>query len=354
MKRRKIVYWVTQFVTWGIFCSIVAIANIVNIQGGEVHDKDIASILKKVFFLYFLLVFISHLMRTILIKSGWLELKIIKLIPRSLLLVVSSSILLLLLSRIGNYFLFQEVFTFLEFFINIWMYTLLLSVWLAIYLTNHLIDRARNQEMQALILLSSKAKTELKILRDQLNPHFLFNSLNSIRALIGSNPDTAKTAITTLSNLLRSSLSIGKKTFITLEEEIDLVLKYLELEKIRYEDRLRYNIHNEIDHEVKIPPFFLQSLVENGIKHGISKLIDGGDIDIYIREEGDYFIMEVLNSGHYTIKNKKGIGLENIKKRLEIVYEKEANFTIENKEGRVSSIIKISLTALKTPLLISK
>ena len=109
------------------------------------------------------------------------------------------------------------------------------------YLAFIFIEQNRQQEIQRLKLSASEKEIELKNLRAQLNPHFLFNSLNSIRALVGLDPEQAKSAITRLSSLLRHSINLGKQTLVSLEDEIELVKNYLELEKIRFEERLQIN-----------------------------------------------------------------------------------------------------------------
>src|SRR5690554_8217460 len=116
----------------------------------------------------------------------------------------------------------------MEFLVNILMYSIFFIMWTAVYLTYHLMQITRLQEIYNLKLKTSQTQNELKTLRDQLNPHFLFNSLNSICALIEFDPETAKSSITTLSSLLINSLLLGKKSYITLKEELQLVNEYLE------------------------------------------------------------------------------------------------------------------------------
>ncbi|MBW7867518.1 MAG: histidine kinase [Brumimicrobium sp.] len=349
MKKRKILYWIIQLTSWGVFCFILAIANIVN---EKENVEAISKIINKIFFLYIFLITISHTMRMVLIKRGWLDLKIIQLVPRAIGLVIIASLFLLALNEFVNFFIFNEVISYLEFFVNIWMYSLLLLVWLAIYLTNHLLDRSRIQEMNNLILQTSQTKTELKVLRDQLNPHFLFNSLNSIRALIETDPYHAKSAITNLSNLLRSSLALGKKTLVNLDEEIYLITEYLKLEKIRYEERLHYEINNNVHEPVIIPPFLLQGMIENAIKHGISRLVNGGNIEININFKDDKLFLEVINSGKFSQekeidKPESRVGVENTRRRLDLLYGENAQFNIQNIEG---DLVKTTIWIKKSQL----
>jgi LytS/YehU family sensor histidine kinase len=185
----------------------------------------------------------------------------------------------------------------------------------------------------------------LKNLRSQLNPHFLFNSLNSIRALIDLEPEKAKEAVTSLSNLLRKSLVLGRENIVTLEEELEMVSSYLELEKIRFEERLVVKLKlNESLNDFPLPPFSLQMLVENAIKHGISNLVEGGEIIIESRKTEDAVVISVTNSGEITTKSDKGIGIENTKRRLALQFKDMAEFELIQKENQV-----IAQLIFKTP-----
>src|SRR5690606_38237133 len=122
-----------------------------------------------------------------------------------------------------------------------------------------------------------KNEIELNRLISQLNPHFVFNSMNSIRALIDEDPKLAKQAVTELSNVLRNFLLMGKKTMVAFSEELKMVKDYLSLEKIRFEEKLQIIIKVDDDcMNFLVPPLMIQTLVENGIKHGTSKLPEGG------------------------------------------------------------------------------
>ena len=122
---------------------------------------------------------------------------------------------------------------------------------------------------------------ELNNLKSQLNPHFIFNALNSIRALVDENPSKSKQAINQLSNILRNSLASDKKGLTKFEDELKIVKDYLGLESIRFEERLKteFEIHPD-SQKFLVPPLMIQTLVENGIKHGISKLTPGGVIQL--------------------------------------------------------------------------
>ncbi len=187
--------------------------------------------------------------------------------------------------------------------------------------------------------------SELENLKKQLNPHFLFNALNSIKALTLFDGVKARESIIQLSDLLRLSLNLGEQQRATLSEEIRLAENYLALEKLRYDNRLTYefNVNADLDN-VLIMPMSLNTLLENAVKHGIGKLKSGGKILISASTEQGVVTITVENSGNYDPKPKSdegGIGLENLRKRLELQYGDKASFTIMNKNKMVVSTIKM-------------
>ena len=335
-------YWIVQLLGWGLFCTLLGINRF------SVGDFNFIVLLKLIE-LYILLVFISHTMRYLLLRLDWINFKITPLIPRLIVLNYLASILLLLTTFLLS-LLYSEAqsFTLIELFINSLVYTLFFGLWTSIYLTYFLLQKSRQQEIINLKLIANHHEIELKTLKDQLNPHFLFNSLNSIRALIEAEPKSAKHAITTLSNLLRSSLQMGKKTQVSVEDELYLVMEYLELEKIRFEERLNFKMNTNVPLSIKIPPFIIQTLVENAIKHGISKLSKGGDIFINLSYQPPVFLIQIKNSGKLNSPIRKGIGISNTKRRLHIQYGKDATFNIKQVDEWVVAEIRINFNTNKT------
>ena len=215
------------------------------------------------------------------------------------------------------------------------------------FLFYHLIYTTQDTQIKKVAL--SEAQTALKIaelenLKNQLNPHFLFNSLNSIKALTQVEPQRAKMAITMLSDLLRASLNYGNNQTITINEEIKLVNQYLTLEKIRFESRLQFNVETEPEVlEQPIPPMAIQLLVENAIKHGINKRKEGGEVSINVYIENSTFVCRVTNTGTIIKKPKEpGIGLLNLEKRLKYTFGERANFHFFQAHGKVIAEIKIN------------
>ena len=208
----------------------------------------------------------------------------------------------------------------------------LLFIWNLIYYTYHYVERNRSQEVNTLKLQSVVKELELKTIKSHINPHFIFNALNSIRALVDENPTRARTAITELSNILRSSLQAEKLETVPLERELNIVKDYLALEKIRFEERL--TIEMDIDENTlgqPVPPMMLQTLVENAIKHGISKIINGGTIKVSSDFVNDHHELVVLNSGQLnSFINEEGFGVKSTQYRLNLLYQGKATFEIKN------------------------
>lgn len=212
-----------------------------------------------------------------------------------------------------------------------------LFIWNCIYFIYHYITETRQQQVDTLKLETLVKSLELKTIKSHINPHFIFNALNSIRALIDENPERARHAVTALSNILRSSMLTDQQETISLEKELNIVQDYLALEQIRFEDRL--SVIYEIDDETLdnvIPPMMLQMLVENAIKHGISKLVEGGVVKIISKEENGFFSLIVQNTGHFESRlNLEGFGIQSTESRLRLIFGASASFSIFEKENSI-------------------
>ena len=171
---------------------------------------------------------------------------------------------------------------------------------------------------------------ELELLRSQLNPHFLFNALNSIKALVSIDPEKSREAIVVLAELLRFTLNYGQEKEIALQTEIEEVQKYLQLEQIRFGAALEveWQLDDQVRHQV-IPPGMLLTLVENAIKHGQAN--DRGVIQVRIElklADDHRICIEVANSGTWQPDEAhRGVGLRLIQRRLEAIYGQTAEFT---------------------------
>jgi len=211
---------------------------------------------------------------------------------------------------------------------------ILIALWLLLYMIWHYLERNRKDELDRLYLEKTVKDLELRTIKSHINPHFIFNSLNSIRALVDENPKRARTAITELSNILRSSLQVEKMETVPLQKELDIVKDYLALEQMRFEERLK--IEMEIDENTlqqPIPPMMLQTLVENAIKHGISKRINGGTIKIISRISENNFELIIQNTGNLNTENKDGFGFKSTRDRLKFLCNGSAFFQVEEIEA---------------------
>ncbi len=211
---------------------------------------------------------------------------------------------------------------------------ILIALWLLLYMIWHYLERNRKDEVDRLNLEKTVKDLELKTIKSHINPHFIFNSLNSIRALVEENPTRARKAITELSNILRSSLQVEKMETVPLQKELDIVKDYLALEQMRFEERLKVEI--EIDENTlkqPVPPMMLQTLVENAIKHGISKRINGGIIKIISRFTDNHFELIVQNTGNLEVESNEGFGFKSTRDRLKFLFDGKAWFKVEEIEG---------------------
>lgn len=209
------------------------------------------------------------------------------------------------------------------------------ALWLLLYMVWHYVEKNRNDQVDKLTLEKTVKELELKTIKSHINPHFIFNSLNSIRALVDENPERARTAITELSNILRSSMKAEKMETVPLHKELDIVKDYLALEQMRFEERLK--IVMDIDEETleqPVPPMMLQTLVENAIKHGISKHINGGVVKIISQFSNNDHLLIVQNTGKLDEElNQEGFGITSTQDRLRFLYQGKAMFEIKNLNG---------------------
>ncbi len=280
----------------------------------------------------------THGLRYALKKYQWFNLKFSRLLTNTLLALVVLSVLNIIAQIIINLIFDtlnpEEDFRPLVVSVNLFVSFIYYTLWSMMYFLFHFLDNYN----QSLKYKAKINEIQLNHLKSQLNPHFIFNALNSVRALVDENPVKAKSAITQLSNILRYSLMMDKKRTIDFENELNTVKDYLNLESIRFEERLA--VHYEVEgsaYDYRVPPMMLQTIVENGIKHGISNRIKGGLIEIKCYEGlTDDLVIQVRNSGQLkpgNITRKKdgeGHGISNTIQRLKLIYGNRASFRIFN------------------------
>jgi hypothetical protein len=201
-------------------------------------------------------------------------------------------------------------------------------------------DASREFERRAMETSIQARDAELKALKAQINPHFLFNSLNSISALTSIDPVRARDMCVLLGDFLRLTLGLGEKNLVRFSEELDLLQKYMAIEKVRFGARL--TMHEEIQEESKaclLPPLLLQPLVENAVKHGIAGLPGGGDVRLAVQRQNGRLAILVENSWDPEAPPRRsgGLGLKNVQQRLEARYGKDASLRV-NTEGELFQV----------------
>jgi sensor histidine kinase YesM len=339
MTTSKRLYWLAQIIGWTSYVALLMLATYANNP-----EKLDLKLVANLFALIFFGITCTHIMRIFYFKMHWLDLRLAPLLPRVLLGALVTSLSISATTTTFSILIDAkevETLTFLNIVIHVFSILVLVVFWNSIYFTYHFFQKSRKQELNNVTLEASRNEIELKNLRSQLNPHFLFNSLNSIRALIDLEPAKAKVSVTTLSNLLRKSLILGKENWVPLNEELEMVSNYLELEKIRFEERLevKWNLDESLS-DFQIPPFSMQMLVENAIKHGISNLVNGGVITIETRRMEGVVLIAVSNTGELQEQSEEestgaGIGLENTKRRLALQFKGAAAFELIQKDNEV-------------------
>ena len=220
--------------------------------------------------------------------------------------------------------------------------TALFAIWAVCYLTITALRDQRSAALRQSELTRALQLAELRLLKSQLNPHFLFNSLNSVRALIADDPGGAQKAVTQLARTLRYTLTAGREELVTLARELEIVEDYLALESLRFGERLR--IARDLAPEtmgVRVPVMLLQTVVENAIKHGIAELPAGGELRIVAALRGGALHIEVENTrpqaAQRALRNEgEGVGLDNAAERLRLLFGTNARLDLDLSSAMVA------------------
>lgn len=226
------------------------------------------------------------------------------------------------------------------------IYVTLILLFLLIAATHYVIiafEQSKDAERRSLELQLLAQDAELRALRAQIDPHFLFNSLNSISALIANDPAKARSMTIMLGDFFRKSLDLSTQKFILLKEELDLITEFLTIEQIRFGQRLKIEKRiQDICEKVKVPPLILQPLVENAVRHGIAHLIDGGTIEIACEARGEKIQIQIQNPlDPESPKSKRsGLGLKNVQSRLNTLYGNGAQVNFD----KTDNFFRVKLT----------
>lgn len=210
-------------------------------------------------------------------------------------------------------------------------------------------EKVQESKIQTSKLQEQLSKSRLKFLQSQMNPHFLFNTLNGIHSLIDIDTNKSKSMLLDLSDILRTVLDKKDQNLIELQDELILLKKYIHINKTRFSDQLQFHIDIENDLEnVLVPNMLIQPIVENAIKHGYSKDNISLKIKINIYKKEDYLIIKVENNGRpitdeNSILLNKGTGLHNINERLKTLYKNSYELNINNVNNQVVTKVKIPI-----------
>lgn len=290
----------------------------------------------------------THILRFYIKKYRWIDLTwkslLLRLLPSILLTGAVITALIFLVIEFGGIYDLERVnlTVVMGNFFNI---SIIILLWSVAYFAFHYFISYKNSEIERLVWEAAVKDFELKTLKSQLNPHFMFNAMNSIRSLIEENPERAKKAITQLSNIFRYSLRIERSETVPLEDEMKTVEDYLALELVRYEERLKYRIEiDPLTRNIEIPPMMVQTLVENAIKHGIARRPEGGEIMIRTMKIPSFLAIDIYNTGTLSTEElmaSRGFGIANTKQRLHLLYSGSAEFELTQEGDNVKAEIKI-------------
>lgn len=331
---KKNLYWICQIGGWSLFVLFNSL--FFKLENAFTTNVAISQCLMLAFGIV-----ISHIYRNIIVRFNWVKIKTLFLVPR----VIIATVVLATIMDYAQYGIeysldiagakHQDLVTIA---VNILNLAFVLFFWSLFYFSFHYIENYKKAEIENLKWEASINEIELNKLKSQLNPHFMFNAMNSIRALVDEDPVKSKEAITQLSNILRNTLQMGKNKVIPFDEEMKIVNDYLALESMRYEERLKLSVSVDPESQFfNIPPLMMQTLAENGIKHGISKLTAGGLLEIKTIVKEEKLHVLIRNSGKISgsLENDNGFGIKNTRQRLQLLYGNNASLRIENEKENI-------------------
>jgi len=347
--KSQLVYWVFQLTGWGFYSVSRFIGGILVMKLPWVH-----------FGLQLLCVDalgfgLSHVLRDYVRRHQWRALPLRKLILRIIAAAFVCGIPLGILTQFTDVALLHDPNEFLvglnstlrfelalpvAIALEIVNWTAVFLIWMTIYFTSIAAREYQSARLRESETLRALQLAELRLLKSQLNPHFLFNALNTVRSLIADNPARAQDAVTRLAKTLRHTLTSPQDELVTLSQELDIVADYLELESMRFEDRLRIEIHVPDDAAgVRIPVMLLQTLVENAIKHGIAQLPSGGLLRVRAEVQNELLMLDIENPRPTAPVRMahEGVGLSNARDRLRLLFGTRASLELDLSQPSVTT-----------------
>ena len=350
-------YVLCQLGGWGIFLAMQVIFS--QVFAGTDGSRDPVTTLATLVMVTAMGLLLSHYTRLLITRWGWKQFGWRALLPR---VILAALVFALVWSTLGYGYTYgalrqpwpSKYSWMLIFSISVFNGSCIMVSWLCVYFFYHIFERLNRLQVEQLRLAASVKEAELRALKSQVNPHFLFNSLNSLRALIDEDAPRAREAVTRLANMLRYSLQSGQQETVPFEEELRIVEDYLALEQIRHENRLRVRWDIAADVRlVSVPPMLLQTLVENAVKYGIGTRREGGELSITARIQGAALNIRVTNPGDLAAPaspaaaragSSTGVGLRNASERLKLLFGDHASLTLLSEPaGRVTADVLIPL-----------
>ncbi len=333
-------YWRAQLVGWILYFGF-------NVVLFSVFGRFSGELLLIVTAIVLPMVGITHALRYHIRASGWEQLPPAPLLVR---LLVANALLAVLSQLIIWALLIWVVRPtpngtphgwgqFVGYSLNV---NFMLWLWAGFYFGWHYLGRYKRAEVDKWKLTAAVQEAEMRTLKAQINPHFMFNGLNNIRALVMEDPARARDMITHLSDLLRYSIQLNSAEQVPLGRELEIVEHYLQLEAMQLEERLHYSL--DVDPaalDVPIPPMTLQLLVENAIKHGLAPRPNGGFISLTAQLDGaGQLHVTVRNTGRYLPSaGHDGVGVRNARERLALLFGPQAQLTIGNDPVEAETVV---------------
>ncbi len=345
------IYWIIQIVVWSLLGGALLLNNWIG--ANDINDSIWRLLMDSLIYTTLAILF-SHLMKILINRYCAIDnLKWIDLPKIFGIVVVCASFLYLAYTlhiQVAYRYLYKKIDIFdhqsqsliyqIVFFLNSLLYFI---VWVIFYIGIKGLIELNICREERIELESILKESQLNTLKGQINPHFMFNSLNNIRGLMLEDVNSSREMLTRLSELLRYSLTKNSTDSISLKQELEMVENFVSLSKIQFEERLNYT--EQVDPALisrQIPPMIIQLLVENAVKHGISNLKEGGSVFLEVLQESENMVIRVTNSGKLSFgKKSTKLGLDNIRKRLKLLYGSKATFSIWEKNKIVIAEIKI-------------
>ncbi len=362
LSRNPRLYVVCQAAGWGgwtlLYLGLLFAQGEVMVRGEVINKQPSARDIVLIVVTNCLGLLLTHGYRAAIHRLGWAQLALTALVPR----IVAAAVLLGAVWTAVSWpliHLFEgqgeqkvQISQATLALYSVFNGTVFMFVWSALYFGYHIFERYRRSEVERWKLQSTAKEAELRALKSQVNPHFIFNSLNSLRALIDENPALARDAVTRLANLLRYSLKAGQLEAVPLEDELRVVDDYLALEQVRHEDRLRVRINVTPEAAAAtVPPMLVQTLVENAVKYGIAPRREGGEIAIEARCGEGRLLLRITNPGSLDAKGgSTGLGLRNAAERLRLIFGERAVLRLsEESPGLVAAVVELPIATIASP-----